>query len=90
MPFPPFISQKPGEIPVFGTFRGEILNFDLCFTEKGLFLGSAMCLCHYDVIPWMFVLILICIERGDLKLYYNSLVAYVICGRFVNNFIFWS
>ena len=42
MSFPPFTSQKPSEIPIFGFKFREIFNFDLCFTENRLFWGLAM------------------------------------------------
>ena len=40
-PFPFFLSKKPGEIPIFGTFLGEKIDFFFqfwsIFTDKPLF-----------------------------------------------------
>ena len=33
-PFPFFISQKPGEIPIFGTSLVKKINFGLYFAEN--------------------------------------------------------
>ena len=35
--FSSFISKKPGEIPIFGTFFDEKLNFGLYFTANRKF-----------------------------------------------------
>ena len=50
--------KNPREIPIFGTFYGE---------SEILTFGNC------NVITWMFVLILVLMERGDTKPYYGWL-----------------
>ena len=50
-PFPFFISQKPGEIVIFGTFLAKKkINFGLHFAENQHFQIAHVLLRHSDVI----------------------------------------
>ena len=71
--FPSFISQKPGKILIFVTFLVTFSIF-INILLKIHYLEVQSCLwCHCDVIHWMFVLILVCMEsQKDLQLYCGS------------------
>ena len=49
-PFPFFISKKPGEISIFGTFLSEKFHFGLYFAENRHFQVVHVLLRHCDVI----------------------------------------
>ena len=71
-PFPFFISEKLGEILIFGTFfRENKINFALYFAENRHFQVGHVLLRYCDVIRWPIFMILVSMERGDPTLYYG-------------------
>ena len=71
-PFPFFISKKPGEIPIFGTFLAKKFNFGLHFAENQHSQVHHVLLHHYDVIRWLIFMILVSMERRDTALCYGT------------------
>ena len=76
-PFPFFISKKPGEIPIFGTFlpKKNWFFFSILvyiFTENPLFESGHVWKHHCDVIRWPIFMILVSMERGDPTLYHGT------------------
>ena len=75
--FPFFISKKPREILIFGTFLAKKkINFGLYFAENQHFLVGHTLLRHCDVIRWPIFMILVSTERKDpsLILWYQTTV----------------
>ena len=60
------ISPKPGDILIFGTFLAKFSIFaQHALLKIGYFEVRPYLWHHCDVINWMFVLVLVCMERGD-------------------------
>ena len=65
-PFPSFISKKPSEIPIFGTFFGENSILPHISLKIGFFRSAMFGKRHCDVIRWPIFKILVSMERETL------------------------
>ena len=79
-PFSFFISKKPSEIPIFGTFLAKKITFFFqfwsSFTETPLLESGHVWKRHCDVIRWPIFMILVSMERGDPTLYHGIKQSY--------------
>ena len=72
-PFPFFVSNESGEIPIFGTFlERKKINFGLYFAENRHFQVGNVSFRHCDVICWLIFMILLSMGRSEPNLYYGT------------------
>ena len=82
--FSSLISQKSSEVPIFGTFMAKKFTYIRLYFRN--FDASHVLLCYCDIICEMFVLVLVCMERGDPYLYHDiQLSCFPVGGVFSNS-----